>query len=78
MEQATTLLICICEVLGSNIGQETYLLFFYMVFLSPCNEIPEEYLILGHDRFLLHSFPLNLTCDFGYKCICLYAKDMFL
>jgi hypothetical protein len=28
MEQASALLMCICKVLGSNLGQETYLLNF--------------------------------------------------
>jgi hypothetical protein len=50
--QAATFMTCICEVLGSNLGQDTY--YVYLVFHShQANE-------LGLDRFL-HSYKFQHT-----------------
>jgi hypothetical protein len=52
-----TLLLRIREVLASNLGPESgYWLKFFVVFISPCRQILELYLQLGHGRFLPNLF----------------------
>lgn len=61
--QAVTFLICILDVIGSNLGRTTEYTNTSVGFLKPSLKIPLYLLKLSHDSFLQHPFQLITRYD---------------